>query len=227
MAAASCQRCFLCLSFLSTPHFPAAAILESELGGGRRRRRNKGSSSSRHFDFPSVTAWRGRPLTSAYTTQSGSRPASASSRQSRRPPRGEAGRKREPPYPRLPEPPPPAECPANPLTHKPRPAPPDEGGGGCGTEPGGARPCRGHVPEEPRAPQGAPPPPRYAAGAAPRRPERAPRPTAHGARPQRRSGAPRAAPPPPAARCEAPETSRRRELRGRAAGPSPRGSAPF
>lgn len=68
MAAASCQRCFLCLLFLSTPHFPAAAILESELGGGRRRR-NKGSSSSRHFDFPSVTAWRGRPLTSAYTTQ--------------------------------------------------------------------------------------------------------------------------------------------------------------
>lgn len=129
MAAASCQRCFLCLSFLSTPHFPAAAILESELGGGRRRR-NKGSSSSRHFDFPSVTAWRGRPLTSAYTTQSGSRPASASGRQSRRPPRGEAGRKQEPPYPRLPEPPPSAESPANPLTHKPRPAPPRGGGGG-------------------------------------------------------------------------------------------------
>lgn len=36
-AAASCQRCFLCLSFLSTPHFPAAAILESELGGGGGR----------------------------------------------------------------------------------------------------------------------------------------------------------------------------------------------
>lgn len=157
MAAASCQRCFLCLSFLSTPHFPAAAILESELGGGRRRRRNKGSSSSRHFDFPSVTAWRGRPLTSAYTTQSGSRPASASSRQSRRPPRGEAGRKREPPYPRLPEPPPPAECPANPLTHKPRPAPPDEGGEGAERSPAGPARAGGTSPRSLGPPRGRPP----------------------------------------------------------------------
>lgn len=98
--------------------------------------------------------------------------------------------------------------------------PPQQGGVACGTEPGGARPCWGNVPEGPRAPQGAPPPPGT-------RPERAPRQAAHGARPQRRSGAPGAAPPPPAARCEAPETSRRKELRGRAAGPSPRGSPPF
>lgn len=48
-AAASCQRCFLCLSFLSTPHFPAAAILEPGLGGGRR---NKGGSSTAGILIP-------------------------------------------------------------------------------------------------------------------------------------------------------------------------------
>lgn len=45
--------------------------------------------------------------------------------------------------------------------------PPQQGGVACGTEPGGARPCWGNVPEGPRAPQGAPPPPRYAPGASP------------------------------------------------------------
>lgn len=114
-AAASCQRCFLCLSFLSTPHFPAAAILEPELGGGRRRR-NKGSSSTAGILISLSHRMAGPAINIRLHNTKRSRPAPTGYRPSLRRGKGERGTA----LPRAPQ----GFGTANPLTHKPPARPP-------------------------------------------------------------------------------------------------------
>lgn len=132
MAAASCQRCFLCLSFLSTPHFPAAAILEPGLGGGRR---NKGSSSTAGILIPLSHRMAGPAINIRLHNTKQSRPAPTGHSPSLR--RGKGGKGTA--LPRAPQ----GFGTANPLTHKPpaRPPLPAGGIGLCGD-----RPCWGAVP---------------------------------------------------------------------------------
>lgn len=118
-AAASCQRCFLCLSFLSTPHFPAAAILEPALGGGRR---NKGGSSSiAGILIPLSHRMAGPAINIRLHNTKRSRPAPAGHSPS--PGRGKGGEGTA--LPRAPQ----GFGTANPLTHKPPARPPLPAGG--------------------------------------------------------------------------------------------------
>lgn len=117
-AAASCQRCFLCLSFLSTPHFPAAAILEPGLGGGRR---NKGSSSTAGILIPLSHHMAGPAINIRLHNTKRSRPAPTGCSPSLG--RGKGGRGTA--LPRVPQ----GFGTANPLTHKPPDLPPLSAGG--------------------------------------------------------------------------------------------------
>lgn len=119
-AAASCQRCFLCLSFLSTPHFPAAAILEPGLGGGRRRR-NKGSSSIAGILILLSHRMAGPAINIRLHNTKRSRPAPAGHSPSLG--RGKGGEGTA--LPRAPQ----GFGTANPLTHKPPARPPLSAGG--------------------------------------------------------------------------------------------------
>lgn len=133
-AAASCQRCFLCLSFLSTPHFPAAAILEPGLGGGRRRNKG-GSSSTAGILIPLSHRMAGPAINIRLHNTKPSRPAPAGHSPSLG--RGKGGRGTA--LPRAPQ----GFGTANPLTHKPPARPPLSAGGiGLCRD----RPCWGGVP---------------------------------------------------------------------------------